>query len=115
MRQTPDLRGQIYGDCNDCAPLVVLLVHEAFQRTETSVHDELQVAQMSLGKGERGQIVRLCEKRISLASIPQMEIFQDAVLAVRCVGHGCWIYGCKYRRDSRSGVGQSVATSSLQK
>ena len=114
MRQTPDLRGQIYGDCNDCAPLVVLLVHEAFQRTETSVHDELQVAQMSLGKGERGQIVRLCEKRISLASIPQMEIFQDAVLAVRCVGHGCWVE-LQISERLKSGVGQSVATSSLQK
>lgn len=103
------------------SPLVVLLDHEAFQRREATVHDEFEVAELSLGECDVREGVRLCEELRPQGSVPDVEILENGILSVRYVGHGVsgcarsvryrWI-GVRERERDAAMIGVEVGVSS---
>lgn len=70
--------------------LVILLAHEALERGEASVEDELEVAELAVGETDLGsEVVGLGEELLVNGSVAKVKILEDS--AVRSVGH----LGCK--------------------
>jgi hypothetical protein len=67
------------------ARLVVLLAHEALEGRETTVQDELQVAELALGKTDVGELLRLGEELLAKGSIADVKVLEDTT--VGSVGH----------------------------
>lgn len=62
-------------------------IGHTLQRTEATVHDQLQIAQLALGEHNGGQLLRLSGQLIVAGSIAGDEVLQDTTMGG--VGH-CW-------------------------
>ena len=58
-------------------PIVVLLVHETFQRREATVDDELEIAKLTLVQDNGRELLGLSEELIAARSIAGNEILED--------------------------------------
>jgi hypothetical protein len=67
----------------DTAP--VLLVHEALKRRETTVHNQLKIAQLTLVKNDSRQSLGLSRELVVARGIAGEEVLEDTT--VRRVGH----------------------------
>lgn len=68
-------------------PIVVLLVHETFKGTEATVHNQFQIAELSLIKNNGGQGFCLSLQFIMSWSISGKQVLEDP--AMRFVSHKC--------------------------
>lgn len=68
----------------ESSPLVICLVVEALEGGETSVEDELEVTQLTLGQADVGEVVGFSEERVVEGSVADVKVLEDS--AVRCVG-----------------------------
>lgn len=65
--------------------MVIFAARRTFQRRETTVEDELEIAQVALSQSEGGERLGLSEKLRLARSIAGEEVLEDTT--VRRVGH----------------------------
>lgn len=68
-----------------CLPIVVLLVQETLERRETTVEDELEITQLTVGKDKRRERLNLSKQSLLLAGVTNVQVLEDAT--VGSVGH----------------------------